>query len=160
MTSKLQRGTTTATSSFNWSSGFTVIELMIVISVIAIILVLALPVYTNYSIRAKIGEALSVAASAKTSVTATCHEDMTMTGLTNQRAGYNFESSKWVESVEISGNCNAPVVTMVTRNTGAPTDPQIILTGSFVDGAGSINWTCASNGEDYHLPAECRNAIP
>src|SRR5690606_4550558 len=74
--------------TFRQQSGFTLIELMIVVAIIAIILTLALPVYTNYSIRAKIGEALSVAAAAKTTVAATCMENPILTGLNNDAVGY------------------------------------------------------------------------
>ena len=42
-----------------FARGFTLIELMIVVAIIAIIISLALPVYTNYTTRAKVGEALS-----------------------------------------------------------------------------------------------------
>ena len=56
--------------------GFTLIELMIVIAVIAILLSLAVPVYSNYSTRAKIAEGMSVAAAAKTATRAACQEDL------------------------------------------------------------------------------------
>ncbi len=137
--------------------GFTLIELMIVIAIIAIILTLALPVYTNYTIRAKIGEALAVSAAAKTALAATCHEDQTLTGLNTTKAGYNFTTSTWVESITMSGDCVTPVITILTRDTGASVDPIITLTGSFVDGSGSVTWTCTSNAPNYHLPDTCRS---
>ncbi|MEJ2385201.1 MAG: prepilin-type N-terminal cleavage/methylation domain-containing protein, partial [Xanthomonadales bacterium] len=43
------------------SKGFTLIELMIVIAIIAILLALAIPAYQDYTIRTKVGEGLSVA---------------------------------------------------------------------------------------------------
>lgn len=129
---------------------------MIVVAIIAIILTLALPVYSNYSIRAKLGEALSVAAATKTAVTSTCQEDLTLTGLNNSKAGYTFTSSEWVQTINVSGECIAPVITVSTQNTGAPGDPDMVLTGNFVTGSGRITWTCTSTAEDYYLPAECR----
>jgi len=140
-------------------SGFTLIELMIVVAIIAIILTLALPVYTNYSIRAKIGEALSVAAAAKTTVGATCMEDSTLTGLHNDAVGYAYEQSTWVESINVSENCLEPVITIVTRNTGAPAPaPVITLTGSLDNSGGRVTWTCASpNAPNYLVPSTCRS---
>jgi len=140
-------------------SGFTLIELMIVVSIIAIILTLALPVYTNYTIRAKLGEALSVAAAAKTAVTATCMEDPTLTGLDNGAVGYGYEQSTWVESILVSENCLEPLITIVTRNTGAPAPaPEITLTGYPDFSGGRFVWVCASsNAPNYLVPATCRS---
>ncbi|NNK52653.1 MAG: prepilin-type N-terminal cleavage/methylation domain-containing protein, partial [Xanthomonadales bacterium] len=57
------------------SKGFTLIELMIVIAIVAILLALALPAYQDYTIRAKVTEGLSVAASPKLAVSETCQSD-------------------------------------------------------------------------------------
>lgn len=46
--------------------GFTLIELMIVVAVISILVTIALPAYQDYSIRAKVSEALTAASAAKT----------------------------------------------------------------------------------------------
>lgn len=150
-------------SAINWhTTGFTLIELMIVVAIIAIILTLALPVYTNYSIRTKIGEALSVADSAKTAVASTCMENPTLTGLDNEAVGYfydTFNSSTWVATINVTEDCSEPVITIVTRDTGAPVpDPEITLTGLLNLSGGDFSWACASpNAPNYLLPSTCRS---
>ena len=52
----------------NSASGFTLIELMIVISIIAILVALAMPAYQNYIIRAKVTECVAAGAPIKISL--------------------------------------------------------------------------------------------
>lgn len=143
--------------------GFTLIELMIVIAVVAILLSLALPVYSTYAVRAKIGEGLAVAKAAKIATGAACQEDRSLTTLTNNKVGYPFlevaGDEAYVENIEVSGECSEPVITITTKNTGAEgEDPIITLTGEFTPGSGQVQWTCASdNTPDHLLPDTCRN---
>ena len=132
---------------------------MIVVAIIAIILTLALPVYSNYTIRAKIGEALSVVAAAKTAVSATCMENPNLTGLTNEVAGYSYNGSTWVDSITVSEDCSQPLITVITRNTGASApDPEILLTGIPDIAGGKFTWVCTSPNAPNHLvPSTCRS---
>lgn len=141
---------------YSVSKGFTLIELMIVVAIISIILTLALPVYSDYSIRTKIVEALSVSKAAKTAVAAACQEDPTISALTPQKAGYNFaEASQYVASVTLSGPCTLPVITILTQQTGAFPDPSLTITGTL--GSSNMDFVCVSTGPNKHVPRTCRS---
>ncbi len=139
------------------SRGFTLIELMIVVTIIAIIVAMALPTYSNYSSRAKVAESLSIAAAAKTAVSSTCQEDPTITNLNNQLAGYDFQETQFVFNIAIGGDCLAPTITMTTQATGIEPAPVLTITGDFAINSGRITWTCVSSGLNVHVPKTCRS---
>ena len=136
--------------------GFTLIELMIVIAIIAILLSLAVPAYQDYSIRSRVSEALSVAASAKLAVAETCMTDPSVSP-SNATVGYSFTSSKYVRSIQISNTCQEPWIVVRTWNTGAQPDMVISLDGFMNPNTGRICWHChLVSGNDKHLPGSCR----
>ena len=61
--------------------GFTLIELMIVVAIIGILAAVAIPAYSDYTVKAKVGNALTAADSLKTAV-----------GLCSQEAGGVLDS--------------------------------------------------------------------
>ena len=137
-------------------SGFTLIELMIVVGIIAILVALAIPAYQDYTVRTKVGEALSVSAAAKTGRTEACQTNPLLTP-SNANAGYSFTASNYVASVVIGGTCTAPTVVMTTQGVGATPAPVIVLTGNYSQGAGRYNWVCSKTaGDNNHVPSTCR----
>lgn len=59
---------TRGATELNKQQGFTLIELMIVVAIIGILAAIAIPAYTNYTIRAQVTEGINMMALAKTPI--------------------------------------------------------------------------------------------
>ena len=144
--------------------GFTLIELMIVVAIIGILAAIAIPAYSDYTIRAQVSEGLNLSAATKAAVTE-FYQDRGAWPANNTDAGVS-------QPTEIQGNYVASVtvgasnglITMAYSNTGNQTANAAISTATLilspVTNAGSIDWNCVGgtvlNTNPQWLPAACR----
>lgn len=139
----------------NTQRGFTLIELMIVIAVLAILLAIAVPAYQDYSVRTKNAECISVAASVKLAVAETAQSDgvlVTDPSIDTARTGVSATSTTY---------CSAPTVTagvidINSINTGG--DGTYTFTPAQAAPGDAIDWTCKASHTNFRwVPVECRD---
>ena len=140
--------------------GFTLIELMIVVAIIAILAAIAIPAYQDYVVRSQVSEGAVLADGAKTAM-AEFYANNGKFPATNLSAGLATAASikgEYVSSVNV-----ASAVGKITAfyggtkaNTAIPKTATLVFS-AFTNKGGSMEWHCKGGTvKAKYLPTSCR----
>ncbi|QQM75892.1 prepilin-type N-terminal cleavage/methylation domain-containing protein [Aeromonas caviae] len=140
-------------------SGFTLIELMIVVAIVAILAAIALPAYQSYTKRAKFSEVIAATGPAKTAYEV-CIQGSTETNNTTLHSNCNSAATKavsgaWntivVASVSAANNTITALGTTAVFGTDQVPEYKLIVSDATNTNAGDqvvwqISGACKTNG--------------
>ena len=143
--------------------GFTLIELMIVIAIVAILVALAVPAYKDYTVRTKVAECINGAAVPKLAISE-YYESMANWPATDNAAsvaspaGISQYCDGFASYVTTTGAFEINVNETAVGATNSSIQP--VLTPSS-NAQGGVNWSCSSGtttaaADVKYLPASCR----
>jgi type IV pilus assembly protein PilA len=146
--------------------GFTLIELMIVVAIIAILAAIAISQYQDYVIRSQVSEGSSLADGTKTAVGEFVNNYGRFPNATGNNANYSLGlaltgsiSGSYVASVGTAGGVITAHYSSTTPFKANTAIDTLTLLFSPITHAGSISWTCKPGSAallDKWLPSSCR----
>ena len=139
--------------------GFTLVELMVVVTVVAVLAAIAIPTYQAYTVRSRISEALAMMGACKTAVTDYLASKAALPPDLDAAGCADYAGTQYVAGIDVVDG--TITMTMATSSRlGAASGGSVKLTPSLSASNMISAWTCAPGDSspvpETLLPGVCR----
>ncbi|AJI53977.1 pilin [Francisella philomiragia] len=124
--------------------GFSLVELMVVIAIIAILAAVAIPMYSNYTTRAKIGTVLSAVGGVKSEIAERVMNNGATTGVSSSGSTFNGSTLPSASGSSLAYT-TAVADGTITMTLTAPVTGTISLAPVYNPTNGAMTWSCTGS---------------
>jgi type IV pilus assembly protein PilA len=138
--------------------GFTLIELMVVVAIIAILSVIAISVYMDSTSKSELSEAFTIIDGLKTDVSDYYNQTGSCPtfGSDNLSAAASY-TGEYVGNLAINSvTSGCSVIATMRNNTVSPSLHGKTVTFVMTNNGGTVSWQCSSNANPIFVPMACQ----
>lgn len=140
--------------------GFTLIELMIVVAIIAILAAIAIPAYQDYLVRAQVSEASTLADGSKTAIAEYYSNLGSFPGVQASAGLPAVTDIKGKYVTQVDATTHRGIIVVTFGNSANSNISTKLFSLSAITHAGSTEWTCTNATyttiATKYLPTSCR----